>query len=237
MLTEMLGKGGTLCSQAKTGEIRCPLIVRPTSEDVITGHLFRSLGYLNPRWWLPDLLNEALGAPRFRRQVYRRLRIELWQNQPCYPRELLPWDEGSTQVDAIITWENPPTTVLIEMKYLSGLSGTVSRDDGILRIPLGSTGPQHPGGPASLRLLPDGRWPLRPGHEGPHRPRRCPHPGPPARGAIPGSGPAPECHPPFGKVDRYSRNSLHRRTRLRRPRELAPTSMPVVQPARTTSNR
>jgi hypothetical protein len=130
MLTEMLGKGGTLCSQARAGQIRCPLIIRPTSEDVITGHLFQSLRCINPRWWLPDLVNQALGTNRFRRQVYRRLEIDLWQNQPCYPRELLPWDEGSTQVDAVITWENPPTTVLIEMKFLSELSDHVSNDDG-----------------------------------------------------------------------------------------------------------
>ena len=130
MLTEMNGKGGNLCSHAKAGEIRCPLIVRPTSEDVITGHLFQMLGYLNPRWWLPDLLNTALGANRFRRQVFRRLRIQLWQNQPCYPKELLPWDEGSTQVDVVITWENPPTTVFIEAKYGSALSANVSGDDG-----------------------------------------------------------------------------------------------------------
>jgi hypothetical protein len=80
VLTEMLGKGGTLCSPARSGQIRCPLIVRPTSEDVITGHLFQALRCLNPRWWLPDLLNAALGTPRFRRQVYRRLKIDLWQN-------------------------------------------------------------------------------------------------------------------------------------------------------------
>src|SRR3954465_5898130 len=135
MLIEMHGKGGNLCSQAREGQIRCPLIVRPTSEDVITGHLFQSLGYLNPRWWLPDLLNEALGTNRFRRQVFRRLKISLWQNQPCYPRELLPWDEGSTQVDVVITWENPPTTVFVEMKYLSGLSANVSGDDGTSGFP------------------------------------------------------------------------------------------------------
>jgi hypothetical protein len=130
MLTELLGKGGNLCSHARAGEIRCPLIIRPTSEDAITGHLFQSLGYLNPRWWLPDLLNSALGTDRFRRQVFRRFKIALWQNQPCYPRELLPWDEGSTQVDVVISWENPPTTVFIEAKYGSGLSANVSADDG-----------------------------------------------------------------------------------------------------------
>ncbi len=83
MLTELNGKGGNLCSQARTGAIRCPLIVRSTSEDVITGHLFRSLGYINSRWWLPDLLNKALGSDRFRRQVHRRMKIQLWANQPC----------------------------------------------------------------------------------------------------------------------------------------------------------
>ena len=85
MLTEMNGKGGTLCSQARTGSIRCPLIVRPTSEDVITGHLFQMLGYINPRWWLPDLLNAGLGADRFRRQFHPRP-----QDTPLAKPALLP---------------------------------------------------------------------------------------------------------------------------------------------------
>ena len=113
MLTELRGKGGNLCSHAKSGEIRCPLIVRPTSEDVITGHIFQSLGYLNPRRWLPDLLNAGLGFDRFRRRYFRDLKIRLWQNQPCYPRELLPFDEGSTQVDVVLRWEKtrrPPSS-------------------------------------------------------------------------------------------------------------------------------
>ena len=42
----------------------------------------------------------------------------------------MPWDEGSTQVDLTIAWENPPTTVLIEAKYGSDLSKSVSGDDG-----------------------------------------------------------------------------------------------------------
>lgn len=130
MLAEIHGKGGNLCPQARSGQLRCPLIVRPTSEDVVTGQLFQALGCVNPRWWLPDLLNAALGSPRFRKQIHRRFKIQLWRNQPCYPRELLPWDEGSTQVDAVITWENPRTTVFIEAKYGSALSPKVSRDDG-----------------------------------------------------------------------------------------------------------
>jgi hypothetical protein len=72
----------------------------------------------------------ALAAKRFRRQYHRDLRIEPWRNRPCYPRELLPWEEGSTQVDLTIRWENPPTTVYVEMKYGSGVSTKTAGDNG-----------------------------------------------------------------------------------------------------------
>ncbi|QDT90157.1 hypothetical protein [Gimesia algae] len=130
MLTELGGKGGCLCEPAKSGTLRCPLIVRPTSEDVITGHLFGTLQAINPRWWLPDFLNHALGVERFRRQVFRKLRIVLWQKQPKFPRWLIPWDEGQTEVDVVITWENPPTTVFVEMKYGSPLSANTTHNNG-----------------------------------------------------------------------------------------------------------
>jgi hypothetical protein len=130
MLAELHRKGGCLCQPAKEGKLRCPLLIRPTSEDVITGHLFQVLKVIDPRWWLPGFLNEALGVRAFSHQVFRSLRIEPWVNKPSYPRELLPWEEGSTQVDVVITWENPPTTVYIEMKYGSELSSATSRNQG-----------------------------------------------------------------------------------------------------------
>lgn len=130
MLTELHRKGGCLCQQAREGKLRCPLIIRPSSEDVVTGEIFQVLQVLNPRWWLPDFLNTALGVNSFHRQFFRDFRIELWQNRACYPRELLPWDEGSTQVDVTMTWENPPTTVFIEMKYGSDLSAATACNQG-----------------------------------------------------------------------------------------------------------
>lgn len=130
MLTEIRGKAGAICSLAKSGQLHCPLIVRPTSEDVITGHLFGTLGVVNPRWWVPDLLNAALGSQRFRRQMFRKFSVQLWRPRPPYPRELLPWDEGSTEVDVTLNWENPKTTVYIEMKYGSELSAKTSGDNG-----------------------------------------------------------------------------------------------------------
>ena len=135
MLTELNGKGGSVCESAKSGKIRCPLIVRPTSEDVITGNLFQVLGALNPRWWLPDLLNYGLGAARFRRQNFQGLKIDLWKSRGYFPRELLPWREGRTEVDVTISWENPATTVFLEMKYLSPLSKSTSGDDGSSGFP------------------------------------------------------------------------------------------------------
>lgn len=135
MWTELNGKAGCLCQPAKEGKLRCPLIVRPTSEDVITGNLFQALHVLNPMWWLSDLLNQALNHQRFKRQVYRKLQINLWGNRPYFPRELLPWAEGSTQVDATLTWENPGTTVFFEMKYGAELSAkTADRRDVALRL-------------------------------------------------------------------------------------------------------
>jgi hypothetical protein len=130
VLTELHGKGGRICQSALEGQLRCPLIVRPTSEDVVTGHLCQVLRTLNSRWWLPDLLNLALGSHRFHRQFHRNLKIEPWRNRPKYPRELLPWDEGSTQVDMTFRWDNPPTTVYVEMKYGSDLSMKTAGDDG-----------------------------------------------------------------------------------------------------------
>lgn len=135
MLTELNGKGGCICEPARRGELRCPLIVRPNSEDVVTGHLFGALKVLNPRWWLPDILNASFGVERFRRQIFRDLRIKLWQKQRSYPRDCLKWDEGRTEVDVVITWENPPTTVFIEMKYGSPLSPITSRNNGMAGYP------------------------------------------------------------------------------------------------------
>ena len=135
MLAELGGKGGCLCKPAREGSIRCPLIVRPTSEDVVTGNLFGTLQAINPRWWLPDLLNRGLGLsdkhPRaFRQQLYRNLKIQLWQKQPAFPKNLIPWIEGSTEVDVVIMWENPQTTIFIEMKYGSPLSASTTNNNG-----------------------------------------------------------------------------------------------------------
>ncbi len=89
-------------------------------------HYVNRYRILNPRWFLPDILNQGLKAQRFRRQVFRDLQVEPWRNRGKYPRNLLPWDEGSTQVDLTISFENPPTTIYVENKYLAELSPHVT---------------------------------------------------------------------------------------------------------------
>lgn len=135
MLVEIGRKAGCLCDLAEQGKLHCPLNVRASSEDVVTGELFGKLQLIDARWWLPDLLNRSLGTTEYRQQVYRNLEIKLWSTQPLFPAELLPWREGRTEVDVEIRWENPATTIFIEMKLGSDVSKTTSRTDGTEAYP------------------------------------------------------------------------------------------------------
>lgn len=135
VLVELGKKAGCLCDLAERGTVHCPLNVRETSEDVVTGELFGKLQLIDPRWWLPDFLNRSLGTNEYRQQIYRNLEIKLWSRQPTFPPELLPWREGNTEVDVEIRWENPATTIFIEMKLGSDVSRTTSRTNGAEAFP------------------------------------------------------------------------------------------------------
>ncbi len=101
-------------------------MVRSTSEDVVTGEIFSRLEAIEARHWVPALMNLAFGIGRVRQKLFRGFRIELWQNQPSLPPDLCPSKEGQTEVDVILSWENPPTSVFIEMKYTSPVSSTTT---------------------------------------------------------------------------------------------------------------
>ncbi len=79
---------------------------------------------------MADFLNAALNCERFPRQYYRRFRIEPWVGKSPFPRRLIPWTEGGSEIDVQISWENPPTTVFVECKYGSALSGRTNQNDG-----------------------------------------------------------------------------------------------------------
>ena len=77
-----------------------------------------------------DFLNTALHCDRYPRQYYRRFRIEPWVGKSTFPRHLIPWVEGGSEIDVQISWENPPTTVFVECKYGSALSGRTNQNGG-----------------------------------------------------------------------------------------------------------
>lgn len=127
---ELHGKAGRVCPEALSGEKHCPLIVRTTSEDVMTGTVFGALKHIRPHLWLGPTLNLGLGVNRFRQVWYKNLSIRFWERQERYPPELLEFREGRTEPDIIIEWENPPTTVWIEAKYHAELAwGTANKAD------------------------------------------------------------------------------------------------------------
>lgn len=119
---ELNKKAGRVCREALAGLKHCPLIVRSTSEDVMTGNVFGTLRHIRPHLWLGPLLNLALGTRKFRQVWYKKLSIRLWERQDRFPQELLDFREGRTEPDVIIEWENPPTTVWIEAKLHAPLA-------------------------------------------------------------------------------------------------------------------
>ena len=119
---ELHRKGGKVCEGARRGEITCPLIIRPTSEDVVVGNVFGMLRHVRPHLWLNELLNSALGTTKFRQVWFKNFSLRLWERQARFPPELLDFREGRTEPDVVIEWENPPTTVWIEAKWLSPMA-------------------------------------------------------------------------------------------------------------------
>lgn len=126
---ELNGKGGRVCPQGQSGHIRCPLIVRSTSEDVLTGEVFGLLRHVRPHLWLTPLLNLGLGVQSHRQAWFKDLSVRLWERQDRFPPELLRFREGRTEPDIVIEYENPPTTIWIEAKYTSPLAERTSNSD------------------------------------------------------------------------------------------------------------
>jgi hypothetical protein len=103
--------------------------VRSSSEDVLSGETFGHLRHIRPHLWLAALIQVGLGAKTHSRVWYRNLSIRLWERQNRFPPELLKFKEGNTEPDIIIEWENPPTTVWLEAKYISGLAEGTTHSD------------------------------------------------------------------------------------------------------------
>jgi hypothetical protein len=110
-------RGKTVCPPNYTRVNSCPLILRSTSEDILTANVFGILKNLNPHIWLKKFLAEALKQD-FSRAPLENLSFDFWKR--IYPPGNMTYKEGISEVDLIISFDN--SVILLEAKYLAPLS-------------------------------------------------------------------------------------------------------------------
>lgn len=126
-------KAGRVCEGSYRKGPGCPLIVRQTSEDVLTANVFGLLRRLRPGLWLRPMLNKAFRTGRFQSRPMKHLAVEFWKPVPP-PSNRLDI-EGNSEIDVAITFES--TVVFTEAKYRSPLSASTSHDpnrDQLIRL-------------------------------------------------------------------------------------------------------
>lgn len=118
-------KAGHVCDRTYRNGPGCPLIVRRTSEDVLTANVFGILRRIRPSLWLRPLLNHAFRTKRFLSSSLAGLDFSFWQ--PIPPPASRAHIEGSTEVDVMISARD--MVVFVEAKYRARLSIRTKHDD------------------------------------------------------------------------------------------------------------
>ena len=116
--------GKKVCPPNHVRKSNCPLIVRSTSEDLLTANVFGILKNLDPKIWLTRLLGEAIKGKDFSRHTFENLSLEFWKKyRPPVNRK---YKEGPSEVDVTISYEGG--VIFIEAKYLAPLSLRTTHD-------------------------------------------------------------------------------------------------------------
>jgi hypothetical protein len=126
-------KAGRVCDGSYRKGPGCPLIVRQTSEDVLTANVFGLLRRMRPCLWLRPMLNQAFCTRRFLSRPMTRLAVEFWK--PVQPPPNRADIEGASEIDVAITFES--TVIFTEVKYRAPLSSRTSHDpkrDQLIRL-------------------------------------------------------------------------------------------------------
>jgi len=110
-------RGKNVCPPNYTRKNSCPLILRSTSEDILTANVFGILKNLDPHVWLKKFLFQALKQD-FSRAPLENLSFDFWKR--IYPPGNMSYKEGLSEVDLIISFDN--SIILLEAKYLAPLS-------------------------------------------------------------------------------------------------------------------
>jgi hypothetical protein len=115
--------GKKVCPPNYVRKSNCPLIVRTTSEDLLTANVFGILKNLDPKIWLTRLLGEAIGKD-FSNHSYENLRFAFWKKyRPPVNRK---YREGISEVDVTISYKDG--VIFIEAKYLAPVNLRTTHD-------------------------------------------------------------------------------------------------------------
>ena len=116
--------GKKVCPPNYVRKPNCPLIVRTTSEDLLTANVFGILKNLNPTIWLGRFLGEAIKGKDFSRHTLENLSFEFWKKyRPPIGRK---YREGISEVDVTVSYKDG--VIFIEAKYLAPVSLTTTND-------------------------------------------------------------------------------------------------------------
>jgi hypothetical protein len=116
--------GKKVCPPNYVRKSNCPLIVRTTSEDLLTANVFGILKNLDPKIWLRKFLGEAIKGKDFSRHTFESLSFEFWKKyRPPVNRK---YKEGISEVDVTISYKDG--IIFIEAKYLAPVSLRTTND-------------------------------------------------------------------------------------------------------------
>lgn len=156
-------KLGRVCDRDYRNGVVCPLILRESSEDLLTANVFGTLRHLRPGLWLVPLLRAAFPHHRIEPCLPEDSRVTLWKKVAPPPGRGA--HEGMTEVDVYATAAEK--VLLIESKFVSSLSTGTANDsqrDQLIRLldvaySAVVDGQFFPLSPFVLLL---GRWPKEP---------------------------------------------------------------------------
>jgi Holliday junction resolvase-like predicted endonuclease len=116
--------GKKVCPPNYVRKSNCPLIVRTTSEDLLTANVFGILKNLDPKIWLRRFLGEAIKEKDFSKHTFEDLSFEFWKRyRPPLNRK---YREGISEVDVTISFKDG--IIFIEAKYLAPVSLKTTND-------------------------------------------------------------------------------------------------------------
>lgn len=126
-------KAGRICNRDYRKGDGCPLIVRQTSEDVLTANVFGTLRNLRPSLWLDPVLAYAFPNQRLPACEGSELQVGFWRS--LEPPSNRKGKEGPTEPDVLFSFRG--ILILVEAKYGSAFAARTSLDarrDQVIRL-------------------------------------------------------------------------------------------------------